>query len=107
MQISEKLMMPLPVGHVGDVNKSERSIYADKAVKANQHKILVFGHSLDGSVALELRKHYPGLQPITYGPPVLAVKRVMPKSYDSHIGKYSKQKCGDPVSVFDRSAHST
>ena len=90
---------------MGDLTKSESYINVDKALKSHQHIRLVVGHSLGGSVALELQKHYPSLLSRTYGAPVLALKGMIPNFYNSHVERY--RNCGDPVSMLDRSAYST
>ncbi|MFM7979853.1 MAG: hypothetical protein ACKPKO_11110, partial [Candidatus Fonsibacter sp.] len=57
----------LPFGHIGDITKSERYIHVEKAFPANPNIKYVVGHSLGGSIALELQKHYSCLQYRTYG----------------------------------------
>ena len=83
--ISEKVDDALPFGHVGDLTKSERYINAEKVLKTHPHIRLVVGHSLGGSVALELQKHYPSLLSRTYGAPVLDLKGMIPNYYNSHV----------------------
>ena len=82
--ISEKVDDASPFGHVGDFAKSERYVNAD-ALKLNPNIRLVVGHSLGGSVALELQKHYPSLLSRTYGAPVLDLKGMIPNYYNSHV----------------------
>ena len=95
----------LPFGHVGDLTKSERYINADKVLKAHPNIKLVVGHSLGGSVSLELQKYYPSLLSRIYGAPVLDLKEMIPNYYNSHEERY--RNYGDPVSMLDRSAYST
>jgi hypothetical protein len=81
----------------GDLRKSERYGAAEKALKANPNIKRVVGHSLGGSVALELQKNYSGLESRTYGAPVWD-----PLGKDGKVDRY--RNWFDPVSVFDRSA---
>ncbi len=57
----------------GDLKQSERYQQAEKALKENPQIKHVIGHSLGGSVALELEKNYPKQIETsrTYGAPVL------------------------------------
>ena len=95
----------LLVGHMGHLTKSERYINAEKALKTHPYIKLVVGHSMGGSVCLELQKHYPRLLSRTYGAPVLDLKGMIPNYSNSHLERYSNY--GDPVSMLDRSAYST
>lgn len=54
----------------GDLRNSTRYQEALQALKANPNIKRAVGHSLGGSVALELQKNYPGLESRTYGAPV-------------------------------------
>jgi len=54
----------------GDLRNAERYQAAETALKANPGIKRVVGHSLGGSVALELQKNYSGLESRTYGAPV-------------------------------------
>lgn len=102
--IANKINDNLPFSHLGDLTKSERYINAEKALKANPNIQRVVGHSLGGSVALELQKKYPGLKSRTYGAPVLDLKGIIPNYNNKDIERY--RNYGDPISIFDRSAHS-
>ncbi len=81
----------------GDLRNAERYQAADKALKANPNIKRVVGHSLGGSVALELQKNHSGLESRTYGAPVFN-----PTGGDAKAERY--RNWFDPVSVFDRSA---
>jgi len=81
----------------GDLRNAERYQAAEKALKANPNIQRVIGHSLGGSVALELQKNHPGLESRTYGAPVWN-----PIGGDAKAERY--RNWFDPVSVFDRSA---
>ena len=81
----------------GDLRNAERYQAAEKALKANPNIKRVVGHSLGGSVALELQKNYSGLESRTYGAPVWD-----PTGSDGKVERY--RNWFDPVSVFDRSA---
>ena len=72
-----------------------------KALKENPQVTHVVGHSLGGSVALQLEKDYSNQIKTsrTYGAPVLdAWKGGNPESYRHYA---------DPVSILDRSSHMT
>jgi len=81
----------------GDLRNAERYQAAEKALKANPNIKRVIGHSLGGSVALELQKNYAGLESRTYGAPVWN-----PTGGDAKAERY--RNWFDPFSVFDRSA---
>ena len=85
----------------GDLRNAERYKQAEKALKANPNITKVVGHSLGGSVALELQKNYPNLESRTYGAPVWD-----PFGYDKNFGKVERYRnLSDPVSFFDGSAN--
>ena len=100
----------------GDVRNATRYEQAEKALKANPNISRVVGHSLGGSVALELQKNYPHLQSRTYGAPVWDPFGLDTQPYDQwqRLGKPSwipqpekierYRNYLDPVSIFDRSA---
>jgi hypothetical protein len=81
----------------GDLRNATRYQQAEKALKANPSIKKVVGHSLGGSVALELQKNYPKLESRTYGAPVWN-----PLGGEGSVDRY--RNLGDPISVFDRSA---
>ena len=81
----------------GDLKNSTRYQQAEKALKANPSIKNVVGHSLGGSVALELQKNRPALQSRTFGAPVFD-----PLGRDGKVDHY--RNLGDPFSIFDRSA---
>ncbi len=81
----------------GDLKNSTRYQQAEKALRANPNIRRVVGHSLGGSVALELQKKYPQLESRTYGAPVWS-----PPGTEGKSERY--RNLGDPVSIFDRSA---
>jgi hypothetical protein len=58
------------------------------------------GHSLGGSVILEIRKQYPDrtFKTITYGAPVKSI------STPDNIDNKRFRNIGDPVSILDRGA---
>lgn len=100
----------------GDLRNATRYQAAEKALKANPNIKRVVGHSLGGSVALELQKQHPQLQSRTYGAPVwdpLGLDR-MPHDQWVKLGKPSfvpepatverYRNFADPVSIFDGSA---
>ena len=83
----------------GDLRQSTRYQAAEKALKENPQVTHVVGHSLGGSVALQLEKDYSNQIKTsrTYGAPVLdAWKGGNPERYRHYA---------DPVSILDRSAH--
>jgi len=82
----------------GDVRNATRYQAAMRALLANPQVSRVIGHSLGGSVALELEKNYPQQikHSTTYGAPVLSVGGE--KNADRH-GHYL-----DPVSILDRNS---
>ena len=83
----------------GDLRQSTRYQAATKALKENPQVTHVVGHSLGGSVALQLEKDYSNQIKTsrTYGAPVLdAWKGGNPERYRHYA---------DPVSILDRSAH--
>ena len=81
----------------GNTKNTTRYKEAEKALKANPNISRVIGHSLGGSVALELQKNYPHLQSRTYGAPVWD-----PRGQDTNPERYRNWL--DPFSMFDRSA---
>jgi len=86
----------------GDLRNSTRYQQAEKALKANPNITNVVGHSLGGSVALELQKNYPNLQSRTFGAPVWDPFGVDNKYRASPVDRY--RNALDPVSIFDGSA---
>ena len=72
--------------------------------KENPNVKRVVGHSLGGSVALELQKNYKGLESRTYGAPVWD-----PFGEDKRIyGKVDRfRNLVDPFSFFDGSANNS
>ncbi len=101
----------------GDVRNATRYQQAEKALKANPNITRVVGHSLGGSVALELQKNYPHLQSRTYGAPVWDPLGTDKEPYDQwqRLGKPSwipqpekierYRNYTDPVSFFDGSVN--
>ena len=83
-----------------------RYINADKALKQNDalypdHKITsLVGHSLAGSVVLEMQKQYPdrNFKTTTYGAPVASM------TAPDGINNKRYRNYDDPVSMFDRGA---
>ena len=91
----------------GDLRESARYKAAEAVLKANPQIENVVGHSLGGSVALELQKQYGGgdLRSRTYGAPVWD-----PFGYDSpafapKVERY--RNFADPFSFFDGSANNS
>ena len=85
----------------GDLRNSDRYQEANKTLNENRLKIgNVVGHSLGGSVALELQKNYKGLDTRTYGSPVWD-----PLGKDGKVERY--RNWFDPVSMFDRSSETS
>ena len=82
----------------GDVKNSERYQNADELLKKNPQVKKLVGHSLGGSVTLELQKQYPErFETTTYGAPVTAFSKG--KRY-RHTGFLMT----DPISMFDLGA---
>lgn len=86
----------------GDLTQSTRYQQALKALKANPDITRVVGHSLGGSVALELQKQYPNLKSQTYGAPVWDPFGEDLK-YRGKVDRY--RNIIDPFSFFDGSAN--
>jgi hypothetical protein len=82
----------------GDLKNSTRYQQAEKALAAHPNIKRVVGHSLGGSVALELQKNHSGLSSRTYGAPVWD-----PLGQDGQVER--DRHWLDPFSVFDRSAN--
>jgi hypothetical protein len=72
---------------------TQRYIDASRVLAANPRISRLVGHSLGGSVSLELQKAHPGLKSRTYGAPVVSMTP----------GERYKS-AGDPVSFFDMGA---
>ena len=88
----------------GDLKNATRYQQAEKVLKANPNIKTIVGHSLGGSVALELQKNYPNLQSRTYGAPVwdpLGEDNKY-KGFNGQVDRY--RNLGDPFSFFDASA---
>ncbi len=95
----------------GDTRNATRYQEAEKALKANPNIKNVVGHSLGGSVALELQKQHPNLTSRTFGAPVWD-----PFGEDNKYKGFGPQdslgrgqvdryrNVFDPVSMFDGSA---
>jgi hypothetical protein len=82
---------------LGDTTKTERYGQATKELNQHQGKIKqVVGHSLGGTVALEMEKNNPELQTTTYGAPVF-------QPFSSEQGNRYRHQ-GDIVSAFDSGA---
>ena len=83
----------------GDVRNSTRYQAVEKALKENPQVNRVIGHSLGGSVALQLEKDYPTQITFsrTYGAPVLDAWKGGNNERYRHYA--------DPVSILDRSSH--
>jgi hypothetical protein len=96
----------------GDSHKIYRMQQAQKALAANPQTTRVVGHSLGGSVALQLQKDNPKLASRTFGAPVWDIF-----GQDSELNTYAElqgkpeieryRSYADPVSFFDASATST
>lgn len=81
---------------LGLTKHSRRYKQADEELKKHGDNVKdVVGHSLGGAVALELNKNKGNLNTTTYGAPVFSTK-----------GGERYRNYGDPVSIFDRGAHS-
>ncbi len=87
----------------GDVKNSTRYQEADKALKASPNMTKFVGHSLGGSVALELQKQYPQLESKPYGAPSFDP---LGKDAQHSIGE-RKRNYVDPESVLDTSAQTS
>ena len=83
----------------GDLRNSERYQQADTALKDNPQVDTVIGHSLGGSVALEINKQNNNkYKAITYGAPVLDF------SFNRDPKNQRFRHPGDPFSKFDTGA---
>ena len=104
-----------------DLRNSTRYQKAEEALKRNPQVKKVVGHSLGGSVVLELQKNYKSIEGSrTYGAPVfdpLGVDYKKNKAASNVFGLSEKmnnikfggfparyRNIGDPFSIFDRSA---
>ena len=74
----------------GLTRMTQRYIDASRVLSANPRISRLVGHSLGGSVSLQLQKDHPGLKSRTYGAPVVSMTP----------GERYKS-AGDPVSMFD------
>ena len=85
-----------------NVEQSDRYQQVMKAISANPNLTQVVGHSLAGSVSLQLQKNMPSRIKFTrvYGAPVLDL---IPKS--TPVDRY--RNLGDPVSILDRNANNS
>ena len=86
----------------GDLKQSERYQQAEKALKENPQIKHVIGHSLGGSVALELEKNYSKQIETsrTYGAPVLDLTE---HEMNPAVARF--RNMFDPVSIFDNAAN--
>lgn len=86
----------------GNLKDSERYQQAEKALKENPQIKHVIGHSLGGSVALELEKTFPKQIETsrTYGAPVLDLTQ---HEMDPSVSRF--RNMFDPVSIFDNAAN--
>ena len=82
----------------GDLRNSQRYQQAISALDANPQVDTVIGHSLGGSVALEINKQNNYYKTRTYGAPVLDISF----NRDSKNERYRHP--GDPISMFDSGA---
>jgi hypothetical protein len=84
----------------GDLRNSERYQKAQQEFEDQGQIDTVFGHSLGGSVSLELQKNYPDrkLKSRTYGAPVMDLLG----SESENVDRYRNWL--DPVSALDRGA---
>lgn len=80
----------------GDVVHAKRYGVAAYIFKLAPTVKAVVGHSLGGSVALELQRQYPHLKTRTYGAPVVSTT---PGERYRHYG--------DPISMLDRGAQAS
>ena len=80
----------------GDVRNSQRYQDADELLKKNPQVKKLVGHSLGGSVTLELQKQYPerNFETTTYGAPVTAFGK-------GNRYRHSGILITDPISMFD------
>ena len=88
----------------GNLRDAERYKMAKEALQDNPQVTRVVGHSLGGSVALELQKEFPNLQSRTYGAPVFeptGLERWQKGNVERFANMY------DPVTIFDNSATRT
>ena len=81
----------------GDLRKSQRYKDADELLKQNPQVKKLVGHSLAGSVSLELEKQKPdrAFEVTTYGAPVVQMSSKKHKRFRHPL---------DPISAFDKGA---
>ena len=79
-------------------SQAERHREASLVLDANPKLARVVGHSLGGSVALDLQQRNPNLHSVTYGAPVL--------SFNPFASNERYRHTGDPISAFDWGAES-
>ena len=85
----------------GDLRGAERYQAAEKVLKEHPNVKRVVGHSLGGSVALELQKNHKGLESRTYGAPVWDIF-----GENKKYGKVERYRnLTDLISIFDGSAN--
>ena len=88
------------------MKNSDKYINASKVLKEHPEIKQVVGHSQGGSIALELQKEHPEFKTTVYGAPVFD-----PLGLDAYRHGYGNidryANAGDPVSMFDASAHVT
>jgi hypothetical protein len=92
----------------GDLRQSERYQKALVFLKNHPEVDMLEGHSLGGSVVLQLQKDFPerNLKTVTYGAPVMDPFGLdKAKIGQANVLRFSNK--GDPVSVFDNSALKT
>ena len=82
----------------GDLRESTRYQNALQGFKENPGIDTLVGHSLGGSVVLEMQKNIDRLKTRTYGAPVFN-----PTGGESHVERY--RNWFDPFFIFDRSAN--
>lgn len=89
----------------GDLKESARYKTVEPVLKNNPQITTLVGHSLGGSVSLELQKQYPNLKTRTYGAPVwdpLGRDNLNRSGTGEKVDRY--RNLTDPISFFDASA---
>ena len=79
-------------------SQAQRYKDASLVLDANPKLARIVGHSLAGSIALDMQQKNPNLHTVTYGAPVL--------SFNPFANNERYRHTGDPISAFDWGAES-
>ena len=105
--IAQKVDNVLLFGFFGGLTTTSKYKAARKAFKYTPNIMRDVGERLGGAVALELQKHHPEFKARTYGAPVVDLKGAMQPTWKEPANTERYRKFGDPVSMFDSSAHTS